>query len=79
MIYVQESIPSKLLQKHLLPVVIKGLFIELNFRKWKWLLFTTYHPPSQEDQYHYNNLDKALDTYCQYDNILFTGDSNSET
>ena len=64
----------KLLQKHVLPVDIK-----LNFRRCKWLLFGTYHPPSQEDQYYHNSLDKVLDTYCQYDNILLSGDLNSET
>ena len=37
-----------------------------------------YHPTSQEDQYYYNNFDKALDTYCQYDKILLSGDFNSE-
>ena len=79
MIFVREDVPSKLLQKHVLPVGIEGLFIELNFRKCKWLLFGTYHPLSQEDQYYYNNLDKALDTYCQRDNILLSSDFNSET
>ena len=37
-----------------------------------------YHPTSQEDQYYYNNFDKALDTYCQYDKILLSGDFDSE-
>ena len=35
MIFVREDIPSKLLQKHILPVDIEVLFIELNFRKCK--------------------------------------------
>ena len=79
MIFVLEDVPSKLLQKHVLPVVTEGFFIDLNFRKCKWLLFGTCHPPSQEDQYYCNNLDKGLDTYCQYDNILLSDDFNSET
>ena len=53
--------------------------MELNFRKCKWLLFDTNHPPFQEDQNYYNNLDKALQTYCQYDEILLSGDFSSET
>ena len=32
MIFFREYIPSKLLQKHVLPVDTEGLFIELNFR-----------------------------------------------
>ena len=37
------SLPSKLLTKHNLPSGVEGLFVELNFRKSKWLLFGTYH------------------------------------
>ena len=43
-IYTREDIPSKILEKHKLPHDIEGIFIELNFRKVKWLLFGTYHP-----------------------------------
>lgn len=52
--------------------------MELNFRKCKWLLFGTYHLLFQEDQHCYNNLDKALETYCQYDKILLSSDFSSE-
>ena len=44
-IYVREDIPSKILEKHKLPQDVEGMFVELNFRKIKWLLFGTYHPP----------------------------------
>ena len=57
---------------------IEGIFIELNFRKVKWLVFGTYHPPSQNDQYYFEALDKALDCYSSYDRIVLTGDFNSE-
>ena len=59
-------------------LVLKGLFIESNFRKVKWLLFGTYHPPSQIDSYYFNNLNKALDTYSNYDTVLLVGDFNTE-
>ena len=49
-IYIREDIPSRLLLKQVFPSDIEGLFIELNFRKCKWLLLGTYHPPSQSDQ-----------------------------
>ena len=45
-ISVKEDIPSKSLEKHKLPQDIEGMFIELNFKKVKWLLFGTHHPPS---------------------------------
>ena len=77
-IYVREDIPSKILEKHKLPQDVEGMFVELNFRKIKWLLFGTYHPPSQNDQYYFEALDKALDCYSSYDRIVLIGDFNSE-
>ena len=50
-IYVREDIPTKILTKHNLPEDIEGIFLEINFRKSKWLLCGIYHPPSQNDQY----------------------------
>ena len=43
-IYVREDIPSKILEKHKLPQDVEGMFVELNFRKIKWLLFGAYNP-----------------------------------
>ena len=37
MIYICDDIPSKLLTKHVFPDDIKGLFVELTFRKNQWL------------------------------------------
>ena len=74
LIYVRSDIPSKLLTKHSFPNDIEGLFVEINFRKSKWLLFETYHPPSQNDQYYFDCLDKALDVYSSYEKVVFTGD-----
>ena len=58
MIYIRDDIPSRLLSEHVFPSDIEGLFIELNFRKYKWLLLGTYHPLSKSDQYYFNKLDK---------------------
>ena len=79
MVYIREDIPSKLLDKHVFPYDMEGLFVELNFRKCKWLLFGTYHPPSQADIYYFDNLDKAFDTYSSYDKRFLIGDFNTET
>jgi exonuclease III len=51
LIYVREDIPSKELRYHTFPDDIEGIFIEINFRKFKWLLFGSYHPPNQSDKY----------------------------
>ena len=78
MIYVRENILSKLLTKHVLPSDIECIFLELNFRKCKWLLVGTYHPPSQNDHYFFENLDKAIDVYSHYEKVLLAGDFNAE-
>ena len=77
-IYVREGISSKILEKHKLPQDVEGMFVELNFRKIKWLLLGIYHLPSQNDQFYSKALDKALDCYSSYDRIVLIGDFNSE-
>ena len=77
-IYVREDTPSKILEKHKLPQDIEDIFIELNFKKFKWLLFAAYHPPSQNDQDYFAALDKALNCYNSYDRIVLIGDFDSK-
>ena len=79
MIYIRDDIPSALLSKQVFPSDIEGLYIELNFRKCKWLLLGAYHLPSQSDQYYFNNLDKSLDAYSNYEKNLLVGDFNAQT
>ena len=57
---------------------MEALFIGLNFRKCKWLLCGLYHPPSQKDQYFFDNIDKALDVYSIYEKVILSGDFNSQ-
>ena len=77
-IYIQDYIPGRLLWKHIFPSDIE-VYRELNFRKCKWLLLGTYNPLCQSDQYYFNNLDKSLDTYSNYEKILLVGDFNTQT
>ena len=77
-IYVSEDITSKMLTKHKFPDDVEALFTEINFRKCKWLLCGSYHPPSQFDQYFLKTLDKALDVYPTYEKVLITGDFNGQ-
>ena len=72
-IYLREDIPSKLLTKHILPGDIKGILVELNFRKFKKILIGTYQGPSKNDHYSFENLDKALGVYSNYEKVLHAG------
>ena len=75
----RNDITSKLLTKHSFPNDIEGLFVEINFRKSKWLLFGTYYLPSQNDQYNFDCLDKALDVCSSCEKVIVTGDFNRKT
>ena len=77
-VYVRENIHSKLLSKHCFKDDIEGLFVEINFRKIKWILGGTYHPPSQPDQYFFDSLGKALDVSCNYEKVVLVGDFNAK-
>ena len=35
-------------------------------------------PPSQSDQYYFDNIDKALDVYCQYEKVVLVGNFNGQ-
>ena len=77
-IYAREHFLSNVLRKHSCSNNIEGIFLEINFRKSKWLLCSTYHPPSQSNQYYFDNIDKALDVYCQYEKVVLVGDFNAQ-
>ena len=58
-------------QLHTFPYDIEGIFIEINLRKTKWILYDTYHPPGQDDRYYFGHLGKALDIYSdKYDKYI---------
>ena len=67
--YVREDITSKMLTKRKFPDDIEALFVEISFWKCKWLLCRLYHPPSQSDQYFFDNLAEALDVYSIYEKV----------
>ena len=60
MIYVREDVPKKQLPKHKHSDDKKGIFIEIDLRKTKWLIFGTHRPPSQSVEYFFKHLDFAL-------------------
>ena len=67
------------MDKHVFPDDIEGIIIEINFRKSKWLLMGTYHPPSQIDSYYFQSIGRALEIYnTKYDKFILAGDFNAE-
>ena len=82
MVYVREDIPSKELDKHNFKKNVEGMFIEINLRKMKLLLFATYHSTHPEygmnDRDYLEEIGLALDVYSNYDKFLLTGDFNME-
>ena len=78
-VYVRDTIPSKIFEKRSCQTILNVFFMELSFIKCKWLLCGTYHPPSQDDEYYFNYLNKALDTYSNYEKVLLVGVSTQIT
>ena len=77
--YVRSDIPCKPLSKHDFADGIEGIFVEISFRKSKWLLLGTYHPPSQNDNFYFNSIGQGIDVYTKsYDKFLLIGDFNAE-
>jgi len=77
LIYVREDISSKQLTKHTFNNDIEGIFLELNLNKYKLLVFGTYHPPTQENKYYFDNISNSFDLYLRdYDRFVLIGDFN---
>ena len=79
MIFVRDDIPTKEIKIKFVPSDVECLSIELNIRKTKWLIVGCYHPPSQNYNYFFYNLSKALDSLnSNSEKFLLVGDFNSE-
>ena len=79
-IYVKNAISSRQLRNFGGKENFEGIFVELNLRSHKILLFGGYRSEheklgmSKEDFLHQLNL--GLDSYCEYDKVLIAGDLN---
>ena len=73
-IYIREYIPREILTKFWISKDIEALFIEVKFRKWKWLLCKLHHPTSRTDQY-LENIDSIS---ILQEKIILGGDFNSQ-
>ena len=79
LIYIREDIPCCELKDHHTPMNFEGIFLEINLKKAKWLLFGGYNP-SKDNIFIFNHhLGTSLDHYMsKYENFLLLGDFNSE-
>ena len=79
---VKSKIASKQLTSHNFTKNIEGLFIELNLRKRKMLVFGTYHSTHEvygcSDVEFFEQVSLALDVYSGYENVVLAGDFNME-
>ena len=76
LLYIRDDIPARLLSNS---NKTESIFVEINFRKKKWLIFASYNPHKSNISNHLHHLSKGLDNYIgNYDNILLLGDFNSE-
>ena len=74
LVIIREDIPCKELKSHSFAQDIEGIFIEINLRKCKWLLFATHHPASQCNKYFFDYLRKILNIYSAlYDKFVLIG------
>ena len=82
LIYVREDIPSQLLTKHKFSEYVEGMFLEINLRKTKLLLFSGYRSDHVDFGLNpvtfFEQLSFALDCYSGYDKVLLAGDFNTE-
>ena len=79
LVYVRSNIPSKLLTSFKFEDGIECVGFEINLTKKKWAIFSVYRPPTQPQQFLFENLGKALDHYSsKYENFMFLGDFNAE-
>ena len=78
LVFIREDIPSREA-----PTIegfsnLEGVFVEINLRKSKWLLFATYKPPSLSKEHYFSQVNKALDAYgSKFENIIIMGDINT--
>ena len=83
LIYIREDIPCRDLAKYSFPnntsSIFEGIFLEINLRKTKWLLFEVTTPMKINIDSYLQTLSSILDKHLpKYDNIILLGDFNTE-
>ena len=79
LMYVNEDIPSRLLNEHSAPDDLELICVEINLKKQKWLIMGIYRPPKMSETYFLDHLSRITDFYSRkYDRIVIMGDFNLE-
>ena len=76
--YVREDIPSRKLKICNTTEDIESILIEANLTKTKCLFCGCYRPPSQSDQYFFENIGKVHKYSKHYDKFMLVCDFNAE-
>ena len=78
LLFVREHLPVREL-KIAFPTNIEVTIIEINLKKRKWVLISSYNPHKNMIQNHLNSLGNYLNDLCKkYDTFILLGDFNSE-
>ena len=79
LIYAREDIACRELEDHPHISNIEGIFLELNLKRSKWLVFGGHNPSKDNIANFVKELGTILEHYIpKYDNFLLLGDFNSE-
>ena len=71
MLLIRSDIPAKFISTDKSP--FESFYVEINFRKKKWLLNCSYNPNNNNIESHLNCLSGSIDSLSsKYENILFT-------
>ena len=78
LVYFRSDIPCKLLKSNL-PQNIEGLFIEMNMRNKKWLIFAGYNPKHEHILSFLSHIGNSLDSVIgNFENLILIGDFNCQ-
>ena len=76
MLFARSDIPAKVISADKNP--FESFYVELNFRKKKWLLSCSYNPNNENIESHLNGLTRSIASLSlKYENIILLGDFNS--
>ena len=68
LVFIREDITAKLIKCQM---KIEGIFIELNLKRKRWLLCSSYYPKCSQISHHFKEIGKYLDVFIsKYDNII---------
>ena len=76
LVYFKNAIIAKSLKTIKLPIEV--IFMEMNLRSKKWLLYFTYNPNKSLLERHLNQSQAQLELFCKnYEHLLILGDFNA--